>query len=40
MTVHGALSVMLDSILCALAPLACLTSFIPEMRAIPDESQV
>ncbi|XP_064624910.1 HMG box-containing protein 4-like [Lineus longissimus] len=32
--VQGSLSVMLDSLLCALGPLSCLTSYVPETQAI------
>jgi len=39
MTVHGAMSVLLDSILSALAPLVFFTSHIPEMKAIDDTQQ-
>uniref|UniRef100_A0A674DX51 Uncharacterized protein n=1 Tax=Salmo trutta TaxID=8032 RepID=A0A674DX51_SALTR len=31
-------SVLLDSLLCALAPLACLTSLVPELRSCPSHS--
>ncbi|XP_076871884.1 HMG box-containing protein 4 isoform X2 [Brachyhypopomus gauderio] len=34
-TVSGSLSVLLDSMLCALAPLACLTSQVPELNGCP-----
>ena len=40
MTVHGAMSVLLDSMLCALAPLLFLTSHIPEMNALDEDMQV
>uniref|UniRef100_A0A4W5PXK6 Uncharacterized protein n=1 Tax=Hucho hucho TaxID=62062 RepID=A0A4W5PXK6_9TELE len=38
MAVSGSLSVLLDSLLCALAPLACLTSLVPELRSCPSHS--
>ncbi|XP_016364941.1 HMG box-containing protein 4 isoform X1 [Sinocyclocheilus rhinocerous] len=34
-TVSGSLSVLLDSVLCALGPLACLTSQVPELNGCP-----
>ena len=37
--VQGSLSVLLDSLVCALAPLACLTSHVPETNVIPEEAQ-
>ena len=40
MTVHGALSVLLDSCLCAMAPLIFLTSRIPEIDGIPNQTKV
>jgi len=39
MTVHGAMSLLLDSILCAMGPLLCMTSHIPQMNAINEEQQ-
>ncbi|XP_047123633.1 HMG box-containing protein 4 isoform X2 [Hydra vulgaris] len=39
MNVHGAMSVLLDSILCAVAPLSFITSFVPEMNVIEAERQ-
>ncbi|KAK1155327.1 HMG domain-containing protein 4 [Acipenser oxyrinchus oxyrinchus] len=33
--VSGSLSVLLDSILCALGPLTCLTSHVPEINGCP-----
>ncbi|XP_033636262.1 HMG domain-containing protein 4-like isoform X1 [Asterias rubens] len=36
--VHGSLSVLLDSTLCALAPLMSLTSQVPELNSIPKET--
>lgn len=39
-TVHGALSLMLDSLLCALGPLVYMTSFIPELKTIEPEQMV
>ncbi|XP_029545427.1 HMG domain-containing protein 4 [Salmo trutta] len=38
MAVSGSLSVLLDSLLCALAPLACLTSLVPELRSCPSHT--
>ena len=40
MKVHGALSVLLDSCICAMAPLIFLTSTIPQIDVIPDETKV
>lgn len=34
-TVSGSLSVLLDSVLCALGPLACLTAQVPELNSCP-----
>ncbi|KAG9277494.1 HMG box-containing protein 4 isoform X1 [Astyanax mexicanus] len=34
-TVSGSLSVLLDSVLCALGPLACLTAQVPELNGCP-----
>lgn len=34
-TVSGSLSVLLDSVLCALGPLACLTTQVPELNSCP-----
>ncbi|XP_039512530.1 HMG box-containing protein 4-like [Pimephales promelas] len=34
-TVSGSLSVLLDSVLCALGPLACLTTQVPELNGCP-----
>ncbi|XP_051997361.1 HMG domain-containing protein 4-like isoform X1 [Xyrauchen texanus] len=34
-TVSGSLSVLLDSVLCALGPLACLTTQLPELNGCP-----
>uniref|UniRef100_A0A4W4ECW4 HMG box domain-containing protein n=1 Tax=Electrophorus electricus TaxID=8005 RepID=A0A4W4ECW4_ELEEL len=34
-TVSGSLSVLLDSMLCALGPLACLTAQVPELNGCP-----
>ncbi|KAJ8001717.1 hypothetical protein DPEC_G00172350 [Dallia pectoralis] len=36
--VSGSLSVLLDSLLCALAPLTCLTSLVPELRSSPSHA--
>ena len=36
--VGGALSVLLDSLLCATAPLLCLTQLVPELDGIPRET--
>ena len=37
--VSGSLSVLLDSMLCAMAPLLCVTQQVPEMRdAVPQET--
>ncbi|XP_014036716.2 HMG box-containing protein 4-like isoform X1 [Salmo salar] len=38
MAVSGSLSVLLDSLLCALAPLACLTSLVPKLRSCPSHT--
>ncbi|KAL1005786.1 hypothetical protein UPYG_G00063990 [Umbra pygmaea] len=38
MAVSGSLSVLLDSLLCALAPLVCLTSVVPELHSSPPHS--
>ncbi|XP_053577214.1 HMG domain-containing protein 4 isoform X2 [Bombina bombina] len=35
--VSGSLSVLLDSILCALGPLVCLTSHVPQLNACPKQ---
>ena len=35
MAVSGSLSVLLDSILCALGPLTCLTAQIPQLNGCP-----
>ncbi|KAM5148637.1 HMG domain-containing protein 4 [Mantella aurantiaca] len=35
--VSGSLSVLLDSVLCALGPLVCLTSHIPQLNACPKQ---
>lgn len=35
--VSGSISVLLDSLLCALAPLTCLTQQVPQMNCIPQE---
>ncbi|KAM3914719.1 HMG domain-containing protein 4 [Leptodactylus fuscus] len=35
--VSGSLSVLLDSILCAMSPLACLTSHVPELNGCPKQ---
>lgn len=34
-TVSGSLSVLLDAMLCALGPLACLTTQVPELNGCP-----
>jgi len=39
-TVHGAMSLMLDSLLCALGPLLFMTSYVPEMKSIDSEQMV
>lgn len=39
MTVHGAMSVLLDSMLCALPPLLFLTSCIPEIASVDEDQQ-
>ena len=39
-TVNGALSLMLDSMLCALGPLIYMTSFVPQMKAIEPKDMV
>ena len=36
--VQGSLSVLLDSMLCALGPLFCLTSQVPEMNVVAAET--
>ena len=36
--VSGSLSVLLDSLLCAVAPLLCLTQQVPELNGIPQEN--
>lgn len=36
--VQGSLSVLLDSLLCALGPLMCLTTQIPELHGCPAET--
>lgn len=38
--VHGSLSVLLDSSLCAMAPLLFLTSSVPQLDVIPPEVKV
>lgn len=38
--VHGSLSVMLDSALCAMAPLLFLTTQVPEMDGCSQKMQV
>jgi len=35
--VSGSLSVLLDSLLCAVAPLLCMTQQVPELNGIPEE---
>lgn len=35
--VSGSLSVLLDSIICALGPLACLTTQLPELNGCPKQ---
>lgn len=40
MEVHGSLSVLLDTALCSIVPLFCLTSQLPEMAGCPPETQV
>lgn len=37
MAVSGSLSVLLDSIICALGPLACLTTQLPELNGCPKQ---
>ena len=36
--VSGSLSVLLDSLLCALGPLICLTQQVPELNVVPQET--
>ena len=36
--VSGSLSVLLDSLLCATAPLLCLTQQVPELDGIPQDT--
>ena len=36
--VSGSLSVLLDSLLCALGPLVCLTQQVPELNVVPQET--
>lgn len=38
--VSGSLSVLLDSLLCSMAPLLCLTQQIPEFNGVPEETLV
>lgn len=37
MTVNGAMSLLMDSMICALGPLICLTSFVPELKGMEVE---
>lgn len=37
--VQGSLSVLLDSMICALGPLTCLTRQVEELNAVPEEMQ-
>jgi len=38
--VQGSLSVLLDSMLCAVAPLLCLTSILPETNGLPYQTHM
>ena len=36
--VQGSLSVLLDSLLCTLGPLSCMTAYIPELDGCPQQT--
>ena len=40
MTVNGAMSLLTDSMVCALGPLICLTSFVPELKGMEADEMV
>lgn len=39
LVVQGSLSLLLDSMVCALGPLMCLTNQVPELDSIPEDKQ-